>query len=149
MPISDYTDYLADEIADEIQNNAKSLERICKENPHFPKPSTIRSWLTKNDHPYFTEAYRRAKANQAYYIVDKMYDLAEDAIPDNFGRVEKAALQIKTLQWIAPKLKPRVFGEKPEIKEKEPDVLTDSEKLDKILATIKTAKLRKNESKKK
>lgn len=147
-----YCDQLGEEITDAIQNSAKSLEKICQENKHecFPHPATIRRWLTKNTYPQFTEMYRRAKANQAHFIFDKMLDIVEDAEPDKFGRVEKANLQIKTYQWVASKLKPRVYGEKPEIKDElPPDTLTDSEKLDKILSTVSAGLKRKNASNKK
>ena len=105
---------------------------------------------TNNTYPEFTEMYMRAKANQAFYIVDKMLDIVNDAQPDKFGRVEKANLQIRTYQWIASKLKCKAFGDKPEVKDElPPDTLTDSEKLDKILSTVSAGLKRKNASNKK
>mgnify|MGYP003476398293 CR=1 FL=1 len=147
-----YCHQLGVEITDAIQNSADSLEKICAagKDECFPHPRTIRGWLTNNTYPEFTEMYMRAKANQAFYIVDKMLDIVNDAQPDKFGRVEKANLQIRTYQWIASKLKCKAFGDKPEVKDElPPDTLTDSEKLDKILSTVSAGLKRKNASSKK
>lgn len=141
-----YNRKLALKIATAIQNSADSLETICDQNPSFPKPQSIRRWLTKNTHPEFTALYRRAKANQAHYLVDRMLDIANNAEPhERNGSVEKENLQIKTYQWIAARLKPKKYSEKVEIKDSsKPESIASEDKLEFIANAFTKALERKN-----
>lgn len=140
-----YNRKLALKIAAAIQNSSDSLEKICIANTEFPRPQSIRRWLTKNTHPEFTELYSRAKFNQTHYLGDRMLDIVNDAEPDKFGRVEKARLQIDTYKWLMSKLASTKYGDKLEIKDPDkPKDISSDQKLDYISNVVSKALERKN-----
>jgi hypothetical protein len=117
-----YTKELAESICRAIENSPRGLRFICANNPDFPTDETIRDWLRDDKFPGFSSQYARARKAQADYLADEVVEVSYEAIPDNFGRVEKAKLQAESLKWKAKVTKPKVYGDNPPPDEKEDEL---------------------------
>jgi hypothetical protein len=117
---TDYTEKLADEICNVISVSPKGLPTLCKENPHWPAPTTIFAWRAKYED--FSNKYTKAKHDQIESLVDDMLEISKDDSKDyltdkegntvgNAVRVSRSRLQIETNKWLAMKLLPRVYGD--------------------------------------
>lgn len=121
---------VADLICDETCSSNKSLKTILKENPTFPKTTTIFKWLNENQE--FANNYARAKMLQADYLAEEILEIADDSSNDTvegeYGPMEnkewvnRSKLRVDARKWIASKLKPNKYGDKL-------DVTTDGEKI--------------------
>lgn len=110
-----YTKELGEKICKAIENTPRGLRWICDNNPDFPIDETIREWLRNETFPGFSVSYARARESQSELLADEVVDVAYEAIPDRNGRVEKERLQVDALKWKAAKLKPKKYGDKPEL----------------------------------
>jgi hypothetical protein len=63
----------------------------------------------------FSREYARAKEQQAEYMEEEIISLADEAEPDRYGRIEKDKLRVDARKWCAAKLKPKKYGDKPEL----------------------------------
>ena len=118
---TDYTSELADEICDVVSGTTKGLEKLCKENPHWPDPSTIYRWRRKNDN--FYQNYARAKEFQAEVGADEIVAIADDGALDytinNKGvvvvdheHIQRSKLRVEARKWSASKLLSKRYGDK-------------------------------------
>jgi len=110
-----YTKELGERICNALENSPRGIRFICENTPGFPEDQTIRAWLRVNKFPEFTVNYARARQAQADYLADEIVDVAYNSKADLSGRVEQPKLLIDTLKWRAGKLKPKVYGDKPEL----------------------------------
>lgn len=119
-----YSTELAEEICDVIACSSKGLKRLCNEHKHFPNPDTIYSWRRK--YKDFSEQYARAKQHQIEVIIDEIFDIADDTSNDfsissegkeicNHEHINRSRLRIDTRKWLASKLAPKIYGDKPEL----------------------------------
>lgn len=119
------TSKLAKEICDVIASSNKGLNALCKEHKNWPNPDTIYQW--RKAHKDFSEQYTRAKQAQIEVLVDDMLSIADDSSNDyvtndegepviNHEHLQRAKLRIDTRKWLAAKLCPRLYGDKPEDK---------------------------------
>ncbi|MFD1261727.1 terminase small subunit-like protein [Entomomonas asaccharolytica] len=104
-----YSEQLATTIIDRLING-ESLRAICH-SEDMPDKATIFRWLASNAE--FCDLYKLAREIQADMLTDDLLDIADKAYCTG-GALTKAKLQIQTRMWIASKLKPRVYGNKPE-----------------------------------
>lgn len=109
-----YTPELGEKICKAIENTPQGLRTICARNPDFPTDETVRDWLRNDTFPDFSLQYARARENQSELLADEVVDVAYQAKPDKFGRVEKAKLQVDALKWKAGKMKPKKYGDNPD-----------------------------------
>lgn len=100
-----YSNQLADRLCAEVAVG-KSLRTIAKLSW---APSTTHFFTWIGQHSYFAEQYARAKAQAQDAMLEKMFDVAEDATPEN---VHVARLKIDTMKWAASKLAPKKYGDK-------------------------------------
>lgn len=118
-PPIEYTKELGEEICLVISTSPYGLNRICADNPSFPKKTTIYEWKLK--YKEFAEMYLDAKLKQADILAEHCLDIADDAKLDvtlnNKGEpicdiefVQRAKLRIDTRKWLAAKLLPRIYG---------------------------------------
>lgn len=110
-----YNEFVAEEICRQIATSSKGLQAVCSGNDLLPAYDTVVMWLVRNTHPEFSRAYARAKECQAEHMEQEIITLADAATPDNFGRIEKAKLQVDARKWTASKLKPKRYGDRPEL----------------------------------
>jgi hypothetical protein len=99
-----------------------SLLKICKDEG-MPDRVTIYRWLEKHDE--FRNKYARAREAMMDYYADLIRDIAFDDSGDFFiedgrtvadhARVQRARLKVDALKWIASKLAPRQYGDRPEL----------------------------------
>ena len=117
---SKYSDALGEEICNALATSIDGIVRICKANPHFPEPETIRDWRHKK--PDFSAKYEAAKLKQALGFAEGIIDLVDEAENDyimtdkgpvaNPAAIQRARLRMDARKWIACKLLPKVYGEK-------------------------------------
>jgi hypothetical protein len=116
-----YSVKLVDEICKLVGSTDRGLHRLHKEFPSkVPHPSTLMRWLADKDKAYFREQYARARDFQADFLVDEMFEIADDRSHDDtaftgINRVHRAKLQIEVRKWRAGKLAPKKYGDKLEI----------------------------------
>lgn len=102
---STYTDEIADQICDRLQNG-ESLRQICRDES-MPDRTTVYRW--RGDRSEFATKYARAREAQGDYMDDLIYDEALACTTENF---QVARVRIGAYQWRAAKLKPREYGER-------------------------------------
>lgn len=132
--VSSYTDEIADRILEKIATSSLSMKSILQEDG-MPAFSTFFKWLT--DIPGFSDRYARAKEMQADYMIEEMIDISDDGSNDlmtitkgdqsyemeNKEVTNRSKLRVDTRKWIASKLKPKKYGDKLEIDNKNPTIL--------------------------
>ena len=96
-----------DEILSRIAQG-DSLVEVCL-TEGMPKYRTVLDWL-RNDEDFRAD-YVRARDDQGDYHFDEMLQLSRTATAENWPVVK---LQIDTLKYRAAKLRPKVYGDKPE-----------------------------------
>ncbi len=105
-----YSEELATTIIMNCLINGESLRAICT-SKYMPDKATIFRWLGSNSE--FCDQYKLAREIQADMLADDLLNIA-DTVYCTGDALTKAKLQIQTRMWIASKLKPRVYGNKPE-----------------------------------
>ena len=129
-----YTQDLAKEICDTITSSSKGTKKLCAEHSHWPCQDTLFTWL--KTHPEFSEQYAQAKRCQVEFLVDEILDIADDSSQDyaindqgiavfNSERVARSRLRIDTRKWIACKLVPKIYGDKPQEEQKQVSCLKE------------------------
>lgn len=120
----EFSQDMADEICKVISHTPKGLKKLCKENPHWPHASTIRSWAV--DYPDFGTRYARAKMAQVDFYVEDAIEHAKDGSKDTYvdekGKekcdhewVARSRLYVDTIKWYASKLASKVYGDRVQI----------------------------------
>ena len=128
---STYTKAVGAKICERLAEG-ESLRAIC-ETAGMPNKSTVFRWLASHDS--FRDQYARAREAQADSIADEILDIADEectkiradkhprAEADEDGMVEvvfdavavqRNKLRIDARKWLAGKLRPKVYGDKPE-----------------------------------
>lgn len=108
---SSYKQDIADDICERLANG-ESLRRICL-TPDYPRQATVFRWLAANEQ--FREQYRVAREAQADTLADEIIDIADGkraAYEGIEADVQRDKLSVHARQWVASKLKPKVYGDK-------------------------------------
>ncbi len=116
---SEYKPDTADRICAELAIG-RPLSKICKDHD-MPDLSTVYRWL--RTYPQFSEAYARAREDQADTFADEIIEIADDStgdaeIDENGRRrmdaefVARSRLRVDARKWIAAKLKPKKFSDR-------------------------------------
>lgn len=123
---------LADEICARL-SDGESLSQILK-SPGMPHRWTIYEWI--QNHSWFEQKYRKARANQIDTLVDQIPDIADDATNDFMERVRadgsvdsvvdsehirRSQIRIMARQWLAERIAPKKYGPKAEMALANPD----------------------------
>ena len=104
-----YTTDLAVRICVAIATDTRTLEQICDSHPDFPSAVTINKWRLV--HPAFGRNFNAAKKNQAQLLIDEIIDIIDDPANCEQRILMWARERVKTRQWLATKLLPRIYGE--------------------------------------
>lgn len=102
-----FTEEVADVILARLAAG-ESLRSICEPDDGPAPLRTVFGWLAANED--FSTKYTRAREAQADLHAADCIPIADDAAETPDG-VRKAELRIKTRQWYAAKLRPKVYGE--------------------------------------
>lgn len=109
---SKYTDKLATEICARLATG-EPLTKICR-SKDMPVYSTVMKW--RAEIPAFSDMYARAREDQADTLADEITDIADRVSGKSAVEVNAARLRIDARKWVAAKLKPRVYGDKLDVK---------------------------------
>lgn len=118
---SDYTEELALKICEAVATSTKSLGDICKEHDDFPDVSNVNKWRLRHDE--FRVKFAEAKRLQAELLAESLDELAaekstyidsEGNVRVDSGFTAAKRLQVDTRKWIASKLLPKVYGDRPQ-----------------------------------
>ncbi|CAN7612317.1 terminase small subunit protein [Neorhizobium sp. LjRoot104] len=124
--VSTFTEATGDRICERIAEG-ESLRTICRDED-MPAMSTVFKWLASNE--TFSEQYARARETQADALFDEILDIADTPMigqktkADKEGNIvevttgdmiEHRRLQVDARKWMAGKLRPKKYGEKPDL----------------------------------
>jgi len=120
-PSIEYTEEMGKHICDLVAKSTTSLENICKANPNIPSPDTIYTWRLRNKG--FSEDYLQAKREQAFLYQEETIHIANDdsrdfyidkdgSLKPNPVAVARDGLKIKTRNFHAGKLLPKIYGDR-------------------------------------
>lgn len=128
-----YSEKLAALVCERVATSTLGLARLCELNTDLPCKDTINVWRYK--YPEFSAQYAQAKLKQADLLAEEILDIADDGTNDwmeNFSddgeaigyklngeHVQRSRLRIDTRKFLAAKLLPKQYGEKPEDKKTE------------------------------
>lgn len=107
-----YSEELAIQICEAIASSTDSLEKVCRENPHFPTRKTIQMW--KFRHPEFMAMYMCAKDAQSEAYVEEIFEILKGDLSTK-ELIMAATLQINTRKWTTCRVLPRLHGNKKEL----------------------------------
>jgi hypothetical protein len=113
----------------------------------MPNKATVFRWLGL--HKSFRDQYARAREAQADALADEILDIADDGLNDSYEDedgnrrtdydvIARSKLRVDARKWIASKLKPRVYGDKPMSEEDDEDSVTPV----KVEISVKDARTR-------
>ena len=117
-----YSEELASRICSRIATSSDGLKAICAEDK-MPNPDTIYLWMMK--HKEFSEKYARARQDQAQLLADEIVEISDEreyvSIPTkngsydaiDRGATERNRLRLDARKWVASKLLPKKYGDKP------------------------------------
>lgn len=116
-----YSVKMADDICERI-SEGESLKRICS-GDDMPNKATVFRWLGL--HKEFSDLYARAREAQADVLADEIIDIADESMNDSYTDengnartdhevVARSRLRVDARKWIASKLKPRMYSDRPE-----------------------------------
>lgn len=107
-----YVQEVADRIC-ELLADGHTLNSICKTNPDFPAPRTIRRWAMDPQHP-FSPQYARAREVGYHCMADDYIDIGDNA-SEEAAAVAKARLRAESRKWLLSKALPKIYGDKLEV----------------------------------
>lgn len=142
---TNYTIELAHEICKVVATTSKGIKALCRDNPTWPNPDTIFSWIIQLKE--FSDQYARAKRIQIEVMIDEVLEIADDTSSDtvisegktttDHEHINRSKLRIDTRKWLASKLCPRLYGDKDEhVNLKFPTDITDSSSLIKMSSEV-------------
>ena len=104
----------------------ESLRSICSDRT-MPCWETVRRWLRQQ--PQFRADYAEAREHQADWLAAEALDAARRVLP---ATASSTRVLLSELHWQAARLRPRVYGERPQAPE-------DGAAEDEIAATLRAA----------
>ena len=86
-----------------------SLLELLRKHPELPHFNQLDNWRRRR--PWFNEAWKAARQKRADFLAEKCADLAKTATPKT---AHLARVQFDIYRWLASKLHPTAYGEKPQ-----------------------------------
>lgn len=131
---TDYTLELSDEICAKV-SNGQSMRKIAQDEA-MPCSTTMFRWLREKKE--FKQQYDIAKAECADMYAEEIIEIADDKADDyieirdengltgdtklNPEHVQRSRLKVDARKWVASKLKPKKYGDKVDITQKNIDI---------------------------
>lgn len=123
--LSVWDETLAQEIVETVAVSPRSMEWLCRANPHWPCSRTIRTW--KAERPEFRNAFNLARRELADELAFQSVEIADDGSGDarlverkdgstfvvqDQEFAARSKLRTEVRRWLAGKLAPDVYGER-------------------------------------
>lgn len=123
----EFSQEIFDSICERI-SDGESLRTVCSDQD-MPNKASVFRWLSGSKQ--LSDQYARAREEQADAIFDEILDIADDARNDWMARdgddenggyalngehVQRSRLRIDSRKWMASKLRPKVYGDKLDVK---------------------------------
>ena len=104
-----FTQQIADHFFCLMSTNDCSLVQLLRDHPELPPFRQLDSWRANNKNG-FAERWREASKAHAHFLVEKCLDLQKSVNAQNAHQVR---VRFDILRWIAAKLHPAAYAEKP------------------------------------
>lgn len=108
---SKYNQTIAKQICIQLQKG-ESLRKICSD-PSMPTRETVMNWTL--DNLEFLSQYTQSREIQMECYLDEILEWCDKAI-DQPAKAQAYKIKIDALKWYASKVKPKIYGEKQELK---------------------------------
>jgi hypothetical protein len=102
------TKELADYFFSLLSTCETSLLQLLRDHPELPHFNQLDNWRRRR--PWFAEAWKQARQNQADFLAQKCLDLAKCATPKTAHVIR---VQFDILRWLVSKFHPAAYAEKP------------------------------------
>jgi hypothetical protein len=102
------TKELADYFFSLVSTCETSLLQLLRDHPELPHFNQLDNWRRRR--PWFAEAWKQARQNQADFLAQKCLDLAKSATPKTAHVIR---VQFDIFRWLASKFHPAAYAEKP------------------------------------
>jgi hypothetical protein len=104
-----FTQQIVDHFFSLMSTNEVSLAQLLRDHPELPPFRQLDSWRANNKNG-FAERWREASQARAHFLVEKCLDLQKSVNAQNAHQVR---VKFDILRWIAAKLHPAAYAEKP------------------------------------
>ena len=102
------TKELAEHFFSLVSTCETSLLQLLRDHPELPHFNQLDNWRRRR--PWFAEAWKQARQNQADFLAQKCLDLAKSATPKTAHVIR---VQFDILRWLCAKFHPAQYGDKP------------------------------------
>lgn len=120
---STYNQEIAALICKKVATSTCGLKKLCADNPELPDSTTINEWRFM--HEEFGRQYAQAKKAQMDLLAEEIIDISDDDSRDitldkhgnevcNQEFVARSRLRMDSRKWLAAKLMPKVYGDRPD-----------------------------------
>jgi hypothetical protein len=103
------TKELAEHFFSLVSTCDSSLLELLRAHPELPHFNQLDNWRRRR--PWFNEAWKAARQKRADFLAEKCADLAKTATPKT---AHLARVQFDIYRWLASKLHPTAYGDKPQ-----------------------------------
>lgn len=103
-----YSEELAEEICNAIAVAKCGLEKLCKQNPHFPSRRTILLWGFK--HRDFFHRYMQARKHQSHSLIDKMLEVSDNDENDSLIKINRDRIKVDVCKYTVEKFNNEDYG---------------------------------------
>ena len=100
---------IADHFFSLMSTSECSLVQLLRDNPQLPPFRQLDSWRANNKNG-FADSWRKASHDRAHFLVEKCLDLQKSV---NAGNAHQVRVRFDILRWVAAKLHPAAYAEKP------------------------------------
>ncbi len=102
------TKELADYFFSLVSTCDTSLLQLLRTHPELPHYNQLDNWRRRK--AWFNEGWKQARQKRADFLAEKCADLAKNATPKT---AHLARVQFDIYRWLASKLHPTAYGDKP------------------------------------
>jgi hypothetical protein len=102
------TKELADYFFSLLSTCDTSLLKLLRDHPELPHFNQLDNWRRRR--AWFNEGWKQARQKRADFFVEKCADIYKTATPQT---AHLARVQFDILRWMAAKLHPEAYGDKP------------------------------------
>lgn len=91
-----------------LASSDQAIFQILAAHPEFPSWAKLRKW--RDQTPWFSEMWRKAREDQAEHLAQKCLDLAAQADSKN---AHACRVKFDVYKWVASRFSPAIYGDRP------------------------------------